>query len=135
MPNRENVLRRAQSVPCASVLPTKQAIIVSTDEVPSATIPTLQARKEPTYEWVKLTRKAIMRREYSQEPELFLVEMRITSELRISPHNVKEVVYERLFEEYHPYLAIGKAIVEHAMQVIAPRMESITIYRRVKKKK
>lgn len=109
----------------------RNASIVSTDEIPSATIPTQKAREESVYEWKKLTRTAIMRREYSQQPELFLVELHLTSEFRISHGNVKEVIYEKLYEEYHPYLAIGKAIVDIGTSIISPKIENLNIYRRV----
>lgn len=108
---------------------TRNASIVSTDDIPSATIPTKAAREEPQYEWKILTRKAIMRREFSQEPELFLVELHIKSDYRIRG-DVREVVYERLYEEFHPYLAIGKAVVETAMEIVSPQIENINIYRK-----
>jgi len=112
-----------QSVP---VQPTKQA--------QSATVPSSKAIQQPQYFWNRLHRRELERATFSECLEMYLV--RINGSHRNSYTSVSQdsITVELLYEELHPYLAIGHAVIDFMNDKTAAQIYDIYICKRTIKK-
>ncbi len=110
MPNRVEDLQPAQSAPVADVQPTSQA-------------------EQPTYYWDPLYTNKLRRSVFTEQCDIYRVE--IEGSQSCSSDNSRQDVYiERIYEERHPYIAIGRAIIYFMESRCRPRITDVRIYRR-----
>lgn len=133
MPNTENVLRKAQGVPSASVEPTKQADnSIPTTSIKAAEIPSpeiLAHAEDVSWNWMfKIPDK------FTPEPEIYSIEIDGTF-FDYNSKITREVRREYCYEEYHPYLAIGRAVYEFMRSSSRSRIYDLRLSKRVIKKK
>lgn len=112
MRNRVEDLQPAQSAPVADVQPTKQA-------------------DQPTYHWERLHapcrryKRGLYNATFTEQRETYLVHIDGSYRSDVGRDNI---VVEEIFEEYHPYIAIGRAVIKFLESRMGTRIHSLEIY-------
>ncbi len=111
----------------------------STCSAPSA--PTIKGvainnhNKTPQNEWVRLRQRDLHKAMFSEFPEMYLVRIDGVHRNVCTSVSKDDITVELLYEDIHPYLAIGRAVIDFMNNKIAAQIHDIYICKRTIKKK
>ncbi|MCM1216553.1 MAG: hypothetical protein NC209_04100 [Alistipes sp.] len=88
----------------------------------NSTVATPAAQPKITYR--RITRKKALRADFSEQPRSYSVEI-------IGKSNGTEHRITNVYEEYHPLMAIGRAVIEFRQAIIIGTIEHIFVSERI----
>lgn len=90
--------------------------------------------ESPQYEWCKLYPRALCKATFSEQPEMYLVYINGSCRENYSTPTRNTTTVELLYEEIHPHLAVGHAVIDFMESKKDARIHEIEICKRTIKK-